>query len=70
MIGQWPAKKIQQHGRAAESVSVPRVRLACRGDAMAVTQRQFQFRTLSGDPRFSVQLDDILTPHTASANPR
>jgi hypothetical protein len=61
MIGEPPAKKRRQHRRVVGRVPVSRVRLACRGDTLAAAQRQFQFRSLSGDPRVDVYLDDVFT---------
>jgi hypothetical protein len=38
-----------------------KVQICCHGETVAPTQRQFQFRNLSDDPRLRVRLAGILT---------
>jgi hypothetical protein len=37
-----------------------KLRICCHGETVAPTQRQFQFRNLSDDPRLNLRLSGIL----------
>lgn len=39
-----------------------KLRICCHGETVAPTQRQFQFRNLTDDPRLNLRLAGILTP--------
>jgi hypothetical protein len=41
-------------------VPVPTVGIGCHGETIAPTQRQFQFRNLSDDPRLNLRLGSVL----------
>jgi hypothetical protein len=43
----------KQLGRLVPS---PKARISCHGETIAPTQRQFQFRNLSDDPRLNLRL--------------
>ena len=55
----WPPKQASQ--QADVPTPGPKVRICCHGETVAPTQRQFQFRNLSDDPRLNIRLAGILT---------